>query len=184
VSDDEYLRHSRAPQVPRSLRASRRHPRIPTLIALIRDDVEADQEGRSATVWPTMARAHWHHHEGPQSRDYLNSESRLGPHWNPSTLVRGGLDGGGHTHSKGDVALHRHHGHRELDLRGRREKAGDGIEVSYPPGAPLYSPSRRTVCGSGTSDQPSMAKGASRAGQAPLQYPQRASGGCMMAVAQ
>jgi hypothetical protein len=133
---------------------------------------------------PTMARAHWHHHEGPQSRDYLNSESRLGPHWNPSTLVRGGLDGGGHTHSKGDVALHRHHGHRELDLRGRREKAGDGIEVSYPPGAPLYSPSRRTVCGSGTSDQPSMAKGASRAGQAPLQYPQRASGGCMMAVAQ
>jgi hypothetical protein len=46
---------------------------------------------------------------------------------------------GGQAHSEGCVALHRHHGHVEMDLRGRREVSKDVIEALRPQGAPLYS---------------------------------------------
>ena len=46
-------------------------------------------------------------------------------------------DEGSLAHPKGSVALHCRHGHQELDLRGRREGAGGGIEGAMSPG-PLF----------------------------------------------
>ena len=43
-------------------------------------------------------------------------------------------------HPKGAVALHCRHGRQELDLRGRREGAGEGIEDVVPSGLPFIAP--------------------------------------------
>jgi hypothetical protein len=57
--------------------------------------------------------------------------------------MKDGSDGhreGSQAHLEGDVALHHCHGHQELDIRGRREAAGGGIEGALSLGLPFIAP--------------------------------------------
>ena len=54
-------------------------------------------------------------------------------------------------HSKRGVALHHRHGLQELDLSGRREAIGGGMEGVASSGLPFYSPSQCHTSGFGPS---------------------------------